>query len=93
MARIAGRYADGLNLQWHDRARFPELLAALDEGLGQAGRSRAGFDLSLHPGWRDLGGDAPQALAGWQAMGFTRVLVYVGSPFPLREIEQLGGKG
>jgi len=89
MVRSAGQYADGLNLQWHNRERFPELLAALDEGLGRAGRTRAGFDVSLHAAWRDLGDDPAAALATWARLGFDRAIVWIKQPFPLREIEAL----
>lgn len=89
MARIAGQYADGLNLQWDKRAKFPELLRALDDGLQRAGRDRDGFDLSLHPGWRDLGDDPYAMLASWSALGFNRAIVWMKAPFPLDEIEQL----
>lgn len=83
MVRLAGRYADGLNLQWRNRERFPELLAALDAGLAERGRDRSGFDLSVHPMWRDLAGDPAAALAEWTAQGFTRAIVYVNPPFPV----------
>jgi alkanesulfonate monooxygenase SsuD/methylene tetrahydromethanopterin reductase-like flavin-dependent oxidoreductase (luciferase family) len=89
MARIAGRYADGLNLQWRSRADFPRLFAALDEGLAQRGRDRSGFDLSVHPGWHDMQADPPEMLRQWAALGFTRALVYVKPPFPLNEFTRL----
>ena len=89
MARIAGQYADGLNLQWHNREKFPALLAALDEGLARSGRNRSSYDLSLHPGWGDLGPDPRATLATWGELGFNRAIVWVKPPFPLSEIEQL----
>ncbi|MCU0491767.1 MAG: LLM class flavin-dependent oxidoreductase, partial [Chloroflexaceae bacterium] len=89
IARLAGRSADGLNLQWHSRERFPELLAALDTGLAESGRSRTGFDLSLHPHWRDLGPDPLASLANWSSLGFTRVMLMVTPPFPLSGFEAL----
>jgi alkanesulfonate monooxygenase SsuD/methylene tetrahydromethanopterin reductase-like flavin-dependent oxidoreductase (luciferase family) len=89
IARLAGRYADGLNLQWRGRANFPELLAGLDAGLAAAGRGRAGFDLSVHPMWRDFAADPPGALAEYARLGFTRAIVYAGAPFPLREFERI----
>jgi alkanesulfonate monooxygenase SsuD/methylene tetrahydromethanopterin reductase-like flavin-dependent oxidoreductase (luciferase family) len=92
IARLAGRRADGLNLQWRNRARFPDLLAALDAGLAASGRTRAGFDLSIHPMWRDLQPDPGAMLAEWEQLGFTRAIVFVGAPFPLREIEALAGR-
>lgn len=88
-ARLAGRYADGLNLQWRDRAKFPQLLAALDAGLAQRGRDRSGFDLSLHPVWDDLAPDPAHALDQWQQLGFDRALIYINSPFPLTQIVSL----
>jgi alkanesulfonate monooxygenase SsuD/methylene tetrahydromethanopterin reductase-like flavin-dependent oxidoreductase (luciferase family) len=90
MARIAGRYADGLNLQARDHAKFPALLAALDEGLAQSGRTRTGFDLSVHPAWNERWATSgPEELARWEAQGFTRVLLHFGAPFPLDAVAGL----
>jgi alkanesulfonate monooxygenase SsuD/methylene tetrahydromethanopterin reductase-like flavin-dependent oxidoreductase (luciferase family) len=89
IAKLAGRYADGLNLQWKDRDRFPALLAALDEGLQASGRSPAGFDLSVHPALRDVLHNPRGMLEQWQQLGFTRVIAHVSAPFPLARIEQL----
>jgi alkanesulfonate monooxygenase SsuD/methylene tetrahydromethanopterin reductase-like flavin-dependent oxidoreductase (luciferase family) len=89
IARLAGRYADGLNLHWNNRRRFPELIAAMDAGLQAAGRDRASFDLSLHPGLADLTHEPQAALAEWEQMGFQRVIAYVNPPFPLKAIEKL----
>jgi alkanesulfonate monooxygenase SsuD/methylene tetrahydromethanopterin reductase-like flavin-dependent oxidoreductase (luciferase family) len=90
MARIAGRYADGLNLQLRDHARFPELLDACAEGRGQAGRSRESFDLSLHAPW-DAGWqqDGRGALARAAALGFDRVLLHAPAPVPLAGLARL----
>lgn len=88
-ARLAGQYADGINFTWFYRERIPALFAELDEGLSSSGRSRDGFDCSLHARWNDLGPDWGQALAAWEQMGCTRVIVYVTAPFPLREITTL----
>lgn len=87
--RVAGRYADGLNLQWRDRERFPQLFAALDAALAERGRGRSGFDLSLHPGWRDLAPDPLEALAHWEQLGFTRAIVYIHPPYPLDALAAL----
>lgn len=89
MARLAGRFADGLNIQWRRREHFPTLLAALDAGLSERGRNRAGFDLSLHAGWQEIAADPLAMLRQWEALGFTRVLVYVPPPFPLAAFETL----
>jgi alkanesulfonate monooxygenase SsuD/methylene tetrahydromethanopterin reductase-like flavin-dependent oxidoreductase (luciferase family) len=91
LCRIAGRFADGLNVQWRDRARLDEQMAALDEGLAEAGHTRAGFDLSVHADWCDLHPDPVAALERWKALGFTRAIIYVTAPFPgdgLRRIAQ-----
>jgi alkanesulfonate monooxygenase SsuD/methylene tetrahydromethanopterin reductase-like flavin-dependent oxidoreductase (luciferase family) len=87
LCRAAGRLADGLNLQWRDREKLPGLLAALDAGLAEAGRTRAGFDLSVHVGWGDLGDDLAGRLAEWEGMGFTRCIAYASAPFPLAGFE------
>ena len=89
MVRLAGRYADGLNLQWRDRQRFPTLFEELDKGLTERGRGREGFDLSIHPMWPDFIRNPKALLEQWQQLGFTRALVYVGAPFPLSDFEKL----
>lgn len=89
LCRMAGRYADGLNLQWRKRQLFPQLFAALDEGLAARGRDRRGFDLSIHPGWPDFASSPVEALERWEQLGFTRAIAYVTPPFPLREFEAL----
>jgi alkanesulfonate monooxygenase SsuD/methylene tetrahydromethanopterin reductase-like flavin-dependent oxidoreductase (luciferase family) len=88
-ARLAGRYGDGVNFTWNDRDRLPRLFDALDAGLAGRGRTRDGFDLSLHIRWHNMGSEPQQALLEWEQMGFTRVIVYVTAPFPLAEIESL----
>lgn len=92
IARLAGRYADGLNLHWHNRARYPELLAALDAGLAARARTRAGFDLSVHPMLEDLMGDPLGMSRRWEELGFTRAIVYVPPPFPLHALESLAAQ-
>jgi alkanesulfonate monooxygenase SsuD/methylene tetrahydromethanopterin reductase-like flavin-dependent oxidoreductase (luciferase family) len=90
LARIAGRYADGLNLQLRDAPRFAELIAALEAGLAASRRSRAAFDLSLHLSWRDIWQtDMVAQLEKWAAQGFTRLIVHISDPFPIYEIEEL----
>lgn len=89
LCRIAGRFADGLNVQWRDRSRLDEQIAALDEGLADAGRTRHGFDLSVHADWRDLHPDPVAALDRWQALGFTRAIIYVAAPFPDNDFQRL----
>lgn len=89
LCRIAGQLADGLNVQWRDRARLDEQMAALDEGLTEAGRTRAGFDLSVHADWRDLQPDPGAALEQWKALGFTRTIIYLAAPFPVDELRRI----
>lgn len=89
MARLAGRYADGLNIQWNNRARFTQLFAALDKGLAERGRDRSGFDLSVHAGWNGFAPDPLSALNQWQQLGFTRAIMYVHAPFPLVQFENI----
>jgi alkanesulfonate monooxygenase SsuD/methylene tetrahydromethanopterin reductase-like flavin-dependent oxidoreductase (luciferase family) len=89
IAGLAGRYADGVNLHWQSRDRWPELLAALDAGLAARGRTRQGFDLSLHPPWYELAADPAGCLARWEQLGFTRAIAYVSAPFPLDEFEKV----
>jgi alkanesulfonate monooxygenase SsuD/methylene tetrahydromethanopterin reductase-like flavin-dependent oxidoreductase (luciferase family) len=81
IARLAGRRADGLNLHWHVRDRYPALFAALDEGLAVSGRTRAGFDLSVHASIVDLDPDPAAAVAAWEDLGFTRVIAYAPPPW------------
>jgi alkanesulfonate monooxygenase SsuD/methylene tetrahydromethanopterin reductase-like flavin-dependent oxidoreductase (luciferase family) len=88
-ARLAGRRADGLNLQWRDRERFPALLAALDAGLAERGRGRAGFDLSLHPLWPEVARDPAGLLGQWEQMGFTRAIIYAAPDVSLSAFEGL----
>ena len=83
LVRIAGQYADGINLAWRDRALLPELFAALDDGLASRQRDRAGFDCSIHAGWAAFGA-APQALLEqWAQCGFDRAIVTIAPPYPL----------
>lgn len=91
MVRLAGRYAAGVNLQWRDRDRLPELLAAFDAGLAESGRDRSVVDVSIHPGWDELMSDPKERLNTWRQMGFTRVIPYVAPPFPLAQFEELAG--
>jgi alkanesulfonate monooxygenase SsuD/methylene tetrahydromethanopterin reductase-like flavin-dependent oxidoreductase (luciferase family) len=89
-ARLAGLHADGLNLlQWRDRAKFSAVLEALDAGLAERGRDRGGFDLSLHPGLSDMAHDPVGVLGQWEAMGFTRALIYAAPDVPLATFEKL----
>lgn len=88
-ARLAGRHADGLNLQWRDRDNFPALLGALDAGLNERGRDRTGFDLSLHPLWPEMAHDPVGLLQQWESMGFTRAIIYAAPNFPLAGYEAL----
>jgi alkanesulfonate monooxygenase SsuD/methylene tetrahydromethanopterin reductase-like flavin-dependent oxidoreductase (luciferase family) len=83
LARLAGRYADGLNLQWRSRDRYQELFDALDAGLAARERTRAGFDLSVYGSWRDVDGHPAATLEQWAQLGFTRAIVYVEPPFPI----------
>jgi alkanesulfonate monooxygenase SsuD/methylene tetrahydromethanopterin reductase-like flavin-dependent oxidoreductase (luciferase family) len=87
--RFAAKYADGVNFTWYYRERLPSLLAALDEGLQENGRTREGFDCSLHVRWNNLGPEPQRALTEWAEMGFTRVISFVEPPFPLEDIERL----
>lgn len=89
MVRLAARYADGLNLQWRNRAQFPVLLAALDDELHTQGRDRSSFDLSIHAAWEDVMHDPPGMLSQWAQMGFTRAIPYARPPFPLAAFAQL----
>ena len=88
-ARLAGQYADGLNLQWRDRDKFPALFAALDAGLAERGRDRARIDLSLHPLWPDMAHDPLGLLQQWEALGFTRAIIYAAPNVPLATFEAL----
>ena len=88
-ARLAGQFADGVNFTWFYADRIPGLFAALDEGLKQSGRSREGFDCSLHVRWNNLHPDPRQALTEWEQMGFSRVIVYITELFPITEISEL----
>ncbi|HEU0291164.1 MAG TPA: LLM class flavin-dependent oxidoreductase [Anaerolineales bacterium] len=88
-ARLAGKYADGVNFPWVVNERFPTLFDSLEEGLAESGRYRKGFDVSLHVRWHVLGSDPLQAMNQWKKLGFTRVIIYLSLPFPLAEIETL----
>jgi alkanesulfonate monooxygenase SsuD/methylene tetrahydromethanopterin reductase-like flavin-dependent oxidoreductase (luciferase family) len=90
-ARLAGRYADGVNFTWVHAGRLPALFSALDEGLAERGRTRPGFDCSLHVRWNQIGPDWQRARLEWEGMGFTRLIVYLAAPFPLDEIAALAG--
>jgi hypothetical protein len=46
-------------------------------------------DCSLHVYWHNLQPDAEQALDDWKKVGFTRVILYIEEPFPIREITGL----
>jgi alkanesulfonate monooxygenase SsuD/methylene tetrahydromethanopterin reductase-like flavin-dependent oxidoreductase (luciferase family) len=92
VAKLAGRYANGVNLHWQSRARLPELLAAVDAGLAASGRTRAGFDISIHPPISALADDPQGTLHAWQQLGFTRAIAYITPPFPLNTIEQLAAQ-
>jgi alkanesulfonate monooxygenase SsuD/methylene tetrahydromethanopterin reductase-like flavin-dependent oxidoreductase (luciferase family) len=87
--RLAARYADGLVFPGNDRSRFPKLFAALDASLAECGRTRDGFDISLHVFWHAMEHDPLQALAEWEGLGFTRVIVSVAAPLSLQPIEML----
>jgi alkanesulfonate monooxygenase SsuD/methylene tetrahydromethanopterin reductase-like flavin-dependent oxidoreductase (luciferase family) len=89
LARLAGRSADGLNLQWSFPESFPTILAALEVVLGERGRNRITFDLSVHADWRDLMRDAAGMISEWEGAGFTRVMLAASAPFPLRQFEQV----
>jgi alkanesulfonate monooxygenase SsuD/methylene tetrahydromethanopterin reductase-like flavin-dependent oxidoreductase (luciferase family) len=89
LAHLAGQYADGLNLQWGFRETFPAVLSALDAALAKGGRTRSGFDLSLHADWDDLMRDPEGMLTQWEAAGFTRVMLAVSAPFPLGQFSQV----
>jgi alkanesulfonate monooxygenase SsuD/methylene tetrahydromethanopterin reductase-like flavin-dependent oxidoreductase (luciferase family) len=86
---LAGKYADGVNFPWVVHDRFPGLFEALDRGLGERGRQRSGFDVSLHVRWHVAAADPLSTFEQWKSMGFTRVIIYLALPFPLPEIEAL----
>lgn len=88
-ARLASRFADGVNFTWFHQERLPVLFQAVDEGLQKSGRTREGFDISVHVRWHNLLPDPGQALEAWKKMGFTRVIIYVEEPFPMKEIIRL----
>lgn len=88
-ARLAGKYAGGVNFPWVVNERFPALFAAMDEGLAERGRDRNGFDISLHARWTVLESDPPKRLNDFENMGFTRVIIYLAVPLPLPEIVTL----
>src|SRR3954468_12021162 len=89
MARLAGQYADGLNLQWGFRETFRTLVEALDATLRERGRTPTDFDLSVHADWRDLMRDPADMIRQWEEAGFTRVMLAASAPFPLGEFEQV----
>lgn len=88
-ARLAGKYAEGVNFPWVVKERFPTLFDAMNEGLAERGRDRDGFDVSLHARWTAMESGPLRFLNKWEKMNFTRVIVYLESPFPLTEIEAL----
>lgn len=83
MARIAGLYADGVNIQWHHREKFPATLAALDAALAERGRTRARFDLSLHLSWDELLANRQAVVATAHEIGVNRIIPWAKAPFPL----------
>jgi alkanesulfonate monooxygenase SsuD/methylene tetrahydromethanopterin reductase-like flavin-dependent oxidoreductase (luciferase family) len=85
-ARLAGKYADGVNFPWVVKERFPALFDALDDGQAERGRNREGFDISLHARWTAMESDPFQFVNDCGMMGFTRLIVYLPAPFPLTEI-------
>jgi hypothetical protein len=89
MARLAGQYADGLNLQWGFRETFRTIVEALDATLRERGRTPTDFDLSVHADWRDLMRDPADMIRQWEAAGFRRVMLAASAPFPLGEFEQV----
>ena len=89
MARLAGQYADGLNLQWGFRQTFRTIVEALDATLRERGRTPTDFDLSVHADWRDLMRDPADMIRQWEEAGFRRVMLAASAPFPLREFEQV----
>jgi alkanesulfonate monooxygenase SsuD/methylene tetrahydromethanopterin reductase-like flavin-dependent oxidoreductase (luciferase family) len=92
MCRLAGLYADGLNLHWTDRRRLAGQLAALDAGLAERGRGRAGFDLSVHIDWMEIERDPVGMLGELAALGFTRAVPYASAPFPLAAFEAVAAR-
>ena len=88
-ARLAGRYADGVNFPWVVKERFPALFKAMDSGLAERGGGRDRFDISLHARWTVMESDPIQALSKWEKLGFTRVIIYFTAPFPLAEMAAL----
>lgn len=89
IARLAGLYAMGLNLQWDFRESFPASLAALDTALHESGRKRESFELSLHANLRDLGSNPAEQLERWSGLGFARILLLVPIPLPLEILKGL----
>ena len=85
-AHLAGRFADAVNFTWFHHERLPVLFPALDEGLKESGRTRVGFDISLHVCWHNLQPDPELALQAGKKMGFTRVIIYIEEPFPTKEM-------
>ena len=55
----------------------------------KSGRTRVGFDISLHVRCHNLQPDPEQALQAWKKMGFIRVIIYVEEPFPVKKITGL----
>jgi alkanesulfonate monooxygenase SsuD/methylene tetrahydromethanopterin reductase-like flavin-dependent oxidoreductase (luciferase family) len=88
-ARLAGRYANGVNFPRDVQDKFPRLFAALEAGLAAPGRAHEGFDVSIHARWSRVESDPVQALAEWESAGFTRAVLYVEPPLPMAEIEAL----
>ncbi len=89
MCRLAGRYADELNLQWRNRADFARLFAATETGMADNHRARGEFAYSIHSSWQDLTGDPAAAIERWQQLGFSRAILYVAPPYPLDEFARI----
>jgi alkanesulfonate monooxygenase SsuD/methylene tetrahydromethanopterin reductase-like flavin-dependent oxidoreductase (luciferase family) len=92
-ARLAAKYADGVNFTWYNRERIPGLFSAVDEALKENGRSREGFECSLHARWTNLDAEPRRTVGEWEAMGFDRVVIYLEPPFPLEGIRALAAQG
>lgn len=73
----------------YGRRRLERRNKQRSKGLAAAGRTRTGFDLSVHPALSMLLGAPQGMLRHWQQLGFTLVIAFVGVPFPYARIEQL----